>query len=120
MIAMQGSEKQHGTGIDAPWRELEARLHQERVSRNWFLVDLARRLHVSKGYVSRLKHGKACPAATMITRLGNLWKLDTDSLLISAGFLPEDVKRILHDHAVEAVALLRGSFSPESVHTDVE
>jgi site-specific DNA-methyltransferase (adenine-specific) len=118
MLAMKGHEEQQGAGRGGPWRELGCRLRQERVSRNWSLVDLARRLEVSKGYLSRLECGKARPAAAMITRLGRLWKLDTEALLVSAGFLPDDVKRILHDHPVEAVTLLRDSFGSEPIDAD--
>lgn len=99
-------------------RELGERLRAERLSRGWSLVDLAARLHVSKGYVSRLECGKARPAVTMIARLGRLWDIDTEELLIWAGFLPADIKRILHERPGATLALIRGSFGKDSHDLD--
>lgn len=93
------------------WRELGERLRAERISRNWSLAALAGRLQVSKGYLSRLECGKTRPAVSMIERLGSLWDMDTEPLLILAGFLPSDVKQILHEHGAEAITVLRDSFN---------
>jgi site-specific DNA-methyltransferase (adenine-specific) len=120
MLAMKRHKEPQSAGEAGPWQELGGRLRQERVSRNWSLVDLAKRLEVSKGYLSRLECGKARPAATMIRRLGRLWKIDTEALLVSAGFLPDDVMLILYAHPVEAVSLLRESFGSESLDTDLQ
>ena len=82
------------------------------------MVDLAARLKVSKGYVSRLECGKARPAVNMVARLGRLWDVDTGELLIWAGFLPDDVRRILHEHPGKALALLREAFEKDSYALD--
>ncbi|GFP44078.1 hypothetical protein HKBW3C_03210, partial [Candidatus Hakubella thermalkaliphila] len=73
------------------WRQLGERLRAARLSRGWSLADLAGRLHVSKGYVSRLECGKARPALTMVAGLGRLLGIETEELLIWADFLPDDV-----------------------------
>jgi len=96
------------------WRQLGERLRAERLSRGWSLADLAGRLHVSKGYLSRVECGKARPALTMIARLGRLLGIETEELLIRAGFLPNDVERILGEHPGEAITLLRESFGNRS------
>jgi site-specific DNA-methyltransferase (adenine-specific) len=54
----------------------------------------------------------------MVARLGRLWAIDTEELLIWAGFLPDDVKRILHEHSGEALALLREFFPRDSHELD--
>lgn len=109
-------EKGRSTGQNPAWRNLGERLRTERVSKNWSLTALAGRLQVSKGYLSRLESGKARPAARMIERLGNLCDVDHEALLIMAGFLPADVKRILHEHPSEALTLLRDFFGGKSCH----
>ncbi|GFP28178.1 DNA (cytosine-5-)-methyltransferase [Candidatus Hakubella thermalkaliphila] len=100
------------------WRQLGERLRAARLSRGWSLADLAGRLHVSKGYVSRLECGKARPALTMVAGLGRLLGIETEELLIWADFLPDDVKRILCEHSGEALALLRESFGNRSHDLD--
>jgi len=72
---------------------------------------LAKRLRVSKGYISRLESGKARPAESAVRRLAEACKSDPGPLLIFAGYLPGDVRQILHAHPTEAPALLRDTFS---------
>jgi len=50
----------------------------------------------------------------MVARLGRLLGIETEELLIWAGFLPDDVKRILCEHSGEALTLLRESFANRS------
>ena len=85
-------------------------LRLERESRGWTLERLAKKLQVTKGYLSRLEGGKARPAAEMIERLAKTWQIDPAPLLILAGHVPADVREILQNHPLEAPSMLRDSF----------
>ncbi len=73
-------------------------------------ADVAKHLGVSKGYISRLESGKARPAQATVQRLAELCATDPDPLLISADYLPSDLREILSQHPAEASAVLRGTF----------
>ncbi len=90
--------------------QLGARLRSERESRGWTLQQLAKRLKVTKGYVSRLEGGKARPAVRMIEALAKTLQIDPNPILILAGRIPADVSEILRSHPVEAPTVLRESF----------
>lgn len=85
-------------------------LRSERESRGWTLEQIAKRLQVTKGYISRVEGGKAKPAAKLIELLAKTWQIDPQSLLILAGHIPADVREILRSHPVEAPSVLRESF----------
>ena len=91
-------------------RQFGAFLRAERESRGWTLEQLAKRLQVSKGYISRLEGGKAKPAAKLIELLAKTWQVDPNPLLILAGHIPADLREILRSHPVEAPSVLRESF----------
>lgn len=95
---------------DAGGSQLGTVLRSERESSGWTLERLAKKLQVTKGYVSRLEGGKARPAAKMLERLAKTWQIDPTPLLILAGYLPADVRAILQNHPVEAPTMLRDSF----------
>ncbi|MBE9478375.1 MAG: helix-turn-helix domain-containing protein [Chloroflexi bacterium] len=73
-------------------------------------TDLAKRLVVSKGYISRLEGGKARPARSTVLRMAEVCGTDPSPLLILAGHLPGDVREILTQHPTEATAVLRETF----------
>ena len=85
-------------------------LRSERESRGWTLEQLAKRLQVTKGYLSRLEGGKAKPAARLIGRIAKIWQIDPNPLLILAGHVPAEVREILLSNPVEAPNVLRESF----------
>ena len=85
-------------------------LRTERLARGLSLADLAQRLTVTKGYLSRLELGKTKPSLTMIERLAQVLSTDPNSLSVLAGHLPAEVKQILYSHPVEAQAILRETF----------
>lgn len=95
---------------DAGASQLGTVLRSERESRGWTLERLAKKLQVTKGYVSRLEGGKAKPAAKMLERLAKTWQIDPAPLLILAGHVPTDVRAILQHHPVEAPTMLRDAF----------
>lgn len=93
-----------------PAPELGAFVRSERESRGWTLEHLAKRLQVTKGYISRLERGKAKPAAKLIELLSKTWQIDPNPLLILAGRIPADVREIFRTHPVEASSVLREFF----------
>ena len=95
-----------------PPQELGTFLRSERESQGWTLEQLAKRLQVTKGYLSRLERGKAKPAAKLIDLLAKTWQSDPNPLLILAGHIPEDLKKILRRHPAEALKMLRETFGP--------
>src|SRR3970040_547758 len=90
--------------------QLGALLRSERKTRGWTLEQLAKRLKVTKGYVSRLEGGKARPAVKMIEALAKTLQIDPNPILILAGHIPADVSKILRSHPVDAPTVLRESF----------
>lgn len=90
--------------------QLGALLRSEREARGWTMEQLAKRLNVTKGYVSRLEGGKASPAVRMIEALAKALQIDPHPLSILAGHIPADVEAILRSHPVEAPTVLRESF----------
>ena len=86
------------------------RLRVARLARGLTQKILAKRLEVSKGYISRLEGGKARPSESTVRRLADICETDTSSLLILAGRLPGDVREILSEHPTEASAVLRKAF----------
>lgn len=107
-------ERQTELSVDPAAQQLGTHLRSERVSRGWTLEQLARRLRVTKGYLSRLEGGKARPAAEMIERLAKIWQIDPNPILILAGYLPADVREILRGHPIEAPTVLRESFGEKA------
>lgn len=93
-----------------PGSQLGTLLRSEREARGWTLEQLAKRLKVTKGYVSRLEGGKARPAVRMIEALAKTLQIDPHPLSILAGHIPADVGAILRSHPVEAPTVLRESF----------
>jgi len=83
----------------------------ERLARGYALADLARKLNVTKGYLSRLEQGKAKPSAAMIERMAKTLNIDPAPLSVLAGHVPTDVKQILYRYPIEASTILREAFS---------
>jgi len=98
--------------------QLGQHLRSARLARGWTLADLAKRLRVSKGYISRLEGGKARPAERLIRCLAKACDTDPDPLLIMAGHLPPDVQGILRRHPIEAPAILRETFAEDRYKKD--
>lgn len=91
------------------------RLRAARLAARYSLVDLAQRVRVTKGYLSRLESGRAKPSPTMVERIAKTMGLEPGPLRVLAGYLPADVKEILYRHPVEAPTVLRETFGEYSV-----
>ncbi len=92
-------------------------IRSKRESCGWTLEQLAKRLQVTKGYISRLESGHVKPAAKLIESLAKTWRIDPSLLLILAGHLPTDLGDILRNHPVEASRILRKSFGEGTYDT---
>jgi len=90
--------------------EFGKRLYNERISRKLSISSLAQKANVTKGYVSRLEHGKAKPSKQMIERIAKILKIKPSPLYVLAGYLPIDIKNILYSFPEEAPNVLRETF----------
>ena len=92
--------------------ELGRRLQAARLAAGLSLTGLAAKVGVTKGYLSRLERGKAKPSASMIERIAATVTADSAPLRILAGHIPQEVRRILYRHPIQAPAVLREAFAP--------
>lgn len=98
--------------------DLGSRLRSERVAAGLSLTALATKVKVTKGYISRLEHGKAKPSASMIQQIARAVGTDPTPLYVLGGYLPTEVKQILYHYPTEALAVLRETFIP--YESDIE
>jgi site-specific DNA-methyltransferase (adenine-specific) len=98
------------TSPQRPDPQLGAVLRSAREARSWTLEQLSKRLHVTKGYISRLEGGKARPAVKMVEKLARTLQIDPNPVLILSGHIPQELGEILRSHPVEAATMLRESF----------
>lgn len=85
-------------------------LRRRRTEGGFTLEELAHRVHVTKGYLSRVERGSAKPSKRLISALASCLSIEAASLCLAAGYLPDDIQRILDAHPVEAPAVLREAF----------
>ena len=85
-------------------------LRANRLARGLSLAQLAKKVRVSKGYLSRLERQKARPSVRLIKRIAKTLRVDSSSLLLRAGYLPGEMREILHGYPLEAHAVLRETF----------
>lgn len=88
------------------------RMRAARLAAGISLEKLSRTLGVTKGYLSRLESGKSRAAAELIQRLATILSLNDRELLLSAGYLPEDLRQLLSARPGEVESILRETFSP--------
>ena len=86
-------------------------LREKRFAAGMTLENLASRLKVTKGYLSRLESGKAVPSVSMIQKVAAVLGLDAATLSVRAGQLPSEVQKMLREHPDEALRLLRDAFA---------
>jgi transcriptional regulator with XRE-family HTH domain len=73
---------------------------------------LAPELGVNYTFLSRLENNDVGPSEAFVRRVANYFGYDHDLLLLAAGKVPADVRKILQDHPHEALELLRAHFGP--------
>ena len=94
----------------AKGREFGDRLRGERLAAALSLAALARKVQVTKGYLSRLERGKAKPSKSIIERISSALDIDPGPLYVLADHLPADVRSILYRYPVQAPVVLREAF----------
>jgi site-specific DNA-methyltransferase (adenine-specific) len=90
-------------------------LRRRRTEGGFTLEELAHRVHVTKGYLSRVERGKAKPSKRLIGKLAASLSVDAAALYLAAGYLPDDIRRILDAHPFEASDVLREAFAEYGV-----
>jgi transcriptional regulator with XRE-family HTH domain len=85
-------------------------LRQLRLETGLGIKSLAPELHVNYTYLSKLENETITPSEELVDRVAEYFGFDRDSLLLSAGKVPEDILQILRDHPDDAIAFLRKQF----------
>lgn len=71
------------------------RLRALRLEKGVTIRALARKVGVDFSYISQIEHQKRQPSRDLVTRFAVALGVDADELLVTAGYLPEDVGEIL-------------------------
>lgn len=71
---------------------------------------LAPELGVTYTYLSKLENNQVRPSEEFVGRVAHYFQYDHNQLLLAANKVPPDVLRILRDHPMEAIDLLRERF----------
>lgn len=71
---------------------------------------LAPELNVSYTYLSKLENTEITPSADLVNRVAQYFDYDPDTLLLSAGKIPEEIMEILREHPDDALKFLRQRF----------
>lgn len=89
------------------------RLRELRTDKKVGMKSLARSLGISHTYISHLERGKAQPSEAFVRKLAAYFKVDEESLLLTAGKFPHDIEEILDKHPQEVVTVLRSFFATQ-------
>lgn len=71
------------------------RLHRLRLEKKISMRVLAEKVGVDFSYISQIEHEKRQPSRDVIVRLSQALGADPDEFLVTAGYLPHDVGKIL-------------------------
>ena len=61
-------------------------------------------------YISKLENSKVNPSSEVIDKFAHYFDYNIDELTLAAGKIPEDIREILTNNPVEAIAYLRRKF----------
>lgn len=75
---------------------------------------VAPQVGVSYSYLSKVENGLKKPSVDLLTRLSDLYGVDSDELLAKLGELPSDVKAILKSEGKAVLDLVRKEYSDPS------
>ena len=91
-------------------------LWKERTKRGWTVEDVACRVGLSKGQISKIEQDKSVPSDETLGRFGHTFRISFEYLLFRTGRLPADIARLpLEPQDIAAVyKTLRGSHGPEA------
>lgn len=85
-------------------------LRRLRISSGIGIKRLAPELKVNYTYLSKLENNEINPSAELVSRVAEYFDYDRDSLLLSAGKVPQEILNILREHPDEALSFLRERF----------
>ena len=71
---------------------------------------LAPQLGVTYSHLSKLENGEVSPSAELVARTAKYFRCDRDTLLLSAGKVPEEIIEILRNNPEEAIEFLKARF----------
>jgi HTH-type transcriptional regulator, competence development regulator len=85
-------------------------LRQLRLESGKGIKSLAPELKVNYTYLSKLENETISPSEELVERVADYFGFNRESLLLSAGKVPEDILKILRENPNDAVAALRKQF----------
>jgi HTH-type transcriptional regulator, competence development regulator len=85
-------------------------LRRLRTSTGIGIKRLAPELQVNYTYLSKLENNEISPSVELVGRVAEYFDYDRDTLLLSAGKVPEEILNILREHPDEALKFLRERF----------
>lgn len=85
-------------------------LRNLRLKKGISIKKLAPELGLDYTYISKLENARVMPSPDVIERVSNYFKYDSDALMLAAGKVPKDIKKILQDNPQEAVKYLRKKY----------
>jgi len=71
---------------------------------------LAPELQVNYTYLSKLENNEINPSAELVNRVAEYFDYNRDTLLLSAGKIPQEILEILREHPDDALKFLRERF----------
>lgn len=87
------------------------RIRRERLQRNMTQRELAERVEVGVPHISKIEAGRENPSDELLGRIGKVFGVNTEELLIVARRLPENVVETLAADPAKALEFLR-TFDP--------
>jgi HTH-type transcriptional regulator, competence development regulator len=75
---------------------------------------LAPELRVDYTYLSKLENNEINPSAELVDRVAEYFNYDRDSLLLSAGKVPQEILDILRENPDDALKFLRERFGAKN------
>lgn len=87
------------------------RVRELRKKKGIGIKPLAKQLGVNYSYLSKLESGKALPSEDLVHKIAIYLGAESDGLLIAAGKLPQDIKKLFYEYPDEVAAVLRETFS---------
>jgi site-specific DNA-methyltransferase (adenine-specific) len=87
--------------------QLGESLRALRSNAGFSLAALAKKLGVTKGYLSKLECGRSSPSRTMLNKMSGIFQADLARLLILAGHVPEDITDVVYESGDRSIKILR-------------
>jgi len=89
-------------------------LRQLRTKTGIGIKRLAPELRVSYTYLSKLENNEISPSAELVDRVAKYFDYNRDTLLLSAGKIPQEILEILRENPDDALKFLRERFGAKN------